>query len=157
PAHHHVVDQLPLEAPASYRIWWKANSTLSTHAMPLESLSQFDSATANAILTAAALSTSPDPGIGLIEEFSGYQHEVANVLNEVRKKLKLREGDQSARALIDQFLSDAFDATIFQGSAADAALSRAGAAGNLSPGAYAVVQPEAFAKQFYRLAVTKSR
>jgi hypothetical protein len=124
----------------------------------LDSLNKFDAQTANTILTAAAFSTAPIPGVGDDEEeLARYKSEVANVLAEIRAILNLKEWDNSpkARASIDSFLSSAFDQSIFQGSSAEAALSRAGYAGRLSPGAYKVVQPQGFTGQFYSLAVTK--
>jgi hypothetical protein len=127
--------------------------------MPLDMLNKFDPLTANSVLAAAALSTSPSPGIGDESEFVKYATDAAAVLAEIRRNLNLKEDDNStaARARIDSVLSDAFDQSIFRGSNAEAALSRAGNAGRLSPGAYQIVQPGTFRNVFYHLAVTKQQ
>jgi hypothetical protein len=127
--------------------------------MPLETLKRFDSTTANTILAAAALATTPQPGLGGGTDFARYEEEAAAVISEIRQNLRLKADDNSvaARARIDSAISSAFDQSIFHGSTEQEALKRAGNAGRLSPGAYQVIQPDAFRKRFYGLAITKQQ
>jgi hypothetical protein len=119
--------------------------------MSLQALSQFDRSTSNNILAATALSTAA-AGSGSDSKFvRTYQNEIAAVLDEIRKHLRLPEGklSEDGQARVNAFLSDQIDQTIFPTNEdAQAALARAAHAGLVSPALYHVVLPKAFVDTF---------
>ena len=126
--------------------------------MSLETLREFDAATASAILAATALSTGSDPELSKDEELvRQYKAEIPRLLAEIKGKLHLSSDDDSpeARARIDKFISTAIDDTLSVGGTADDALNRAGLAGRLSPAMYKVQQPDVFVRKFRDLGARK--
>ena len=127
--------------------------------MTLQTLKQFDRATSNNILAAAALSTAPETGLGQSDLVREHKDEVDSVLREIRRSLSLPvEGELSmeARTTLNERLSREIHRAIFPSSeAANAALTRAGQAGRLSPTLYQVQFPEKFVHVFCRLGLRK--
>src|SRR4051812_27030324 len=125
----------------------------------LKTLERHDPETAAAILAAAALATSPNPGTSSAEERTllPFWDEVTDVLSEVRQRLDLRPEDQSrkARVALDNFLSQQLDEAVFSGQSADEVLARAGQAGRLPPSIYKIVQPRIFRERFNPLGIRK--
>jgi hypothetical protein len=126
-------------------------------AMPLEVLSRYDEKTASAILAAAALSTSAMPSEKEDDLVLEHKDQVVELLAEIRRRLRLRVDDQSptAKASIDNFISNSIDEVVLTAPTAQAALNRAGQAGRLSPGLYKVEQPSSFVELFYPLTMKK--
>jgi len=125
--------------------------------MPLEVLSRYDEKTASAILAAAALSTSAMPSEKEDDLILEHKDQVIELLAEIRRRLRLRTDDQSptAKASIDDFISNSIDEVVLTAPTAQAALNRAGQAGRLSPGVYKVEQPSSFTEKFYPLTMKK--
>ncbi len=127
----------------------------------IDVLKRVDTATANNILAAAALATAPRPGLddeadALVEQ---YQQQIDELLEGVRRELKLTPTDdsQKARTSIDRFLSKALERSVLTDDRAQIALQKVAQAGRLSPAAYKVIQPAPFRKRFFSLAVTKQQ
>src|SRR6476659_5599060 len=119
--------------------------------MTLEILKNADKRTANGILAAAALTVSPDPGVGerpaILKEFGDEANEL---LLQVRGQLRLAEDDHSpaANAAMESFLAKQLATSIFEGVDKDRLFTRVGQAGQLPPLSYHVIQPAGFRKTF---------
>jgi hypothetical protein len=90
--------------------------------------------TVNGILAAAALATSPNPGVGespLV--LRTYEREAAAALAEIRDRLKIKpDADpEQAQALISKTIADTLRQSILGHADADAILKRMGNAGRL--------------------------
>jgi hypothetical protein len=102
--------------------------------MNLHALEKFDPETVNGILAAAALATSPNPGVGESALVSReYEREAAAALAEIRARLNLRpDADpEQAQALIAKTIADTLRQSILGHADADAILKRMGNAGRL--------------------------
>jgi hypothetical protein len=127
--------------------------------MNLDVLKKFDPGTVSGILAAAALSTSPDPGIGerpLVVRT--YEREATAALAEIRNKLNISDDIDSveARASVSKTLADALRRAILERVDTTKVLSRIGAAGQLPPAAYNVIQPPEFAAMFYATGLSRN-
>jgi hypothetical protein len=127
--------------------------------MNLETLKSLDPAAINGILAAAALSNSPDPGVGerpLV--LRNYARQAAATLAEIRDQLRIPADNYSdeARAKISNVLASALRQSILSHADADEVLKRIGNAGLLPTVAYNVVQPPEFQATFYRFGVSRS-
>ena len=125
--------------------------------MPLDVLNRYDNSTASAILAAAALSTSSMPFEAEDDLIVEHRDQVSELLTQIRRRLNLRSDDSSidAKTSIDAFISKSIDEVVMTAPAAEAALSRAGQAGRLSPALYKVEQPAPFCERFYALTFKK--
>jgi hypothetical protein len=123
--------------------------------MNLTTLQRLDQRTAEGILAAAALATSPDPGISDEHRLSEYSLQAAELLSEIRSRLRIKPDDNSPRSkfAIDIFLADALKQSILRAGNGAEALKRVGQLGRLAPALYTVVQPQTFADLFYGLGV----
>jgi hypothetical protein len=127
--------------------------------MNFEVLKALDRPTANGVLAAAALSSAPDPGVGerpvVLQK---YGKEAAAVLSEIREQLNVSPENDSpeTRARIAKVLTDALRQSILTSANQTEVLTRVGAAGQLSPVAYNVVQPNDFQATFFSLGLSRN-
>jgi hypothetical protein len=122
--------------------------------MSLATLQRLDQRTAEGVLAAAALATSPDPGID--NPLRQYSLQAAEVLGEIRHLLRIKSDDNSLRSkfAIDNFLAEALQKSILSPGTSTEALKRVAQLGRLAPALYTVVQPKGFADNFYALGVS---
>jgi hypothetical protein len=121
--------------------------------MNLATLQGLDQRTAEGVLAAAALATSPDPGMA--DPLRQYSLQAAELLAEIRHHLRIKPDDTSPRSkyAIDNFLAEALRQSILGPGTNTEALKRVGQSGRLAPALYRVVQPNGFADLFYGLGV----
>jgi hypothetical protein len=125
--------------------------------MTLATLAKLDRRTAEGVLAAAALATSPDSGIARYENPLGqYSHQAADLLTEIRNHLRIKRDDNSpgSKYRIDAFLARALQESLVEPSANAAALHRVGQLGRLAPALYRVVQTNHFSTLFNGLGVS---
>ena len=127
--------------------------------MNLNILRQFDPATANGILAAAALANGPDPGVGerplLLRT---YEKEASQLSPKYESRLNIsKDSDpEEAHALVAKVISDTLRQSILENAHTDAILKRLGNAGRLPSAAYILIQPPEFQTMFYRLGVSRN-
>jgi hypothetical protein len=126
--------------------------------MNLDTLRSFDTPTANGVLAAAALVSSPDPGGGerpaVIQR---YEKEAREVLSEIRARLAIADNDSlAARASVSKVLAEALQQSILSHANRTDILARIGSAGGLWPAAYNVIQSGEFAATFRALGINPS-
>jgi hypothetical protein len=125
--------------------------------MNIDALRAVDRVTASGILAAAALASAPNPGIGerpLV--LRRYEREAEQVLSEIRGRLKVSPNTDAYEASVSKIIADALQqAVLSQTNKADV-LARVGAAGNLAPVAYNVIQTNHFGNTFYGLGTTRN-
>jgi hypothetical protein len=127
--------------------------------MNLDTLSSFDTPTANGILAAAALVSAPNPGVGERPAvIRRYEREANKVLSEIRTRLKIADNNDSpeARASVSKVLAETLQQSILGHANTADILSRLGSAGRLWPTAYNVIQSKEFAAIFSALGIRDS-
>jgi hypothetical protein len=127
--------------------------------MMLDLFKQFDSATANGILAAAALTNTNNPEVGEQPAIlRTYGKEAAVALTEIRDRLRIPRDLDSAQthALISKAIADTLQQSILRDADTAKILTRIGNAGRLPPLAYDVIQPREFQGMFYRLGVSRN-
>jgi hypothetical protein len=127
--------------------------------MNLDTLQHLDKRTAEGILAVAALSTAPNSGVEETSDFfARYSKQADDLLSEIRSRLRISPADNSdsARATIDNFLSQTLQRLLLEPASASSALGRAGQSGRLSPVLYEVIQSPEFRNIFYGLGVTSN-
>jgi hypothetical protein len=125
--------------------------------MSLTTLEKLDHRTAEGVLAAAALATSPDPGIHREDDpLRKYADQAAKLLKEIRERLRIEPHDDSPRSKfeIDKFLASALRQSMTGSGDSAEALKRAGQQGRLAPALYTVVQSKGFTDIFYPLGVS---